>query len=266
MGIKIQQLIKTAKIQMSILLLMIALTAILYFHSYLSILTLSVALASTLISDIIFIKFRKIEPFFPSAAIVSGLIIALLTFFQLPWYEVIATAVLAMIAKNFLRIHNRHIFNPAGFGLFTTSLIFHQSVSWWGVSFQKLSLSAVSLLLLLIVISPGYVSMIRLKRYLIPVSFFCSYILFIGLQRLFQHNFNPIIILQVTLLSSTILFFSLVMLPEPMTSPNNPKLQIIYGACVGILATLLSLLFPNYFPDMLIGALLIGNALFFKFR
>jgi Na+-translocating ferredoxin:NAD+ oxidoreductase RnfD subunit len=266
MGAKIWQLLKTAKVQMSISLFLIALTAIINSHSYLSILTLLLALATALISDLIFVKLRKVETFFPSAAIVSGLIIGLLTYFQLPWYQVVTTGIIAMISKNFLRLNDRHIFNPAGFGLFITTLIFHQSVSWWGVSLQSLSLNIVSIFLFLIVISPGFVSMIRLKRYFIPISFFCTYIFFVSLLRFLQHNFNLITILQVTLLSSIILFFSLVMLPEPMTSPNKPKWQIIYGAFVGMLATLLSLYFPNYFPDIFIGALLIGNALAFKFK
>lgn len=260
----LKTLFKTPKVQMGLFLILIALSAIFHFQSVKSLLSILLAVLSTIISDIIFIKLRKIKPFFPSAAIVTGIIIGLLAYFQLPWYEIITTAIIAMAAKNFLHIQNRHIFNPAGFGLFFSSLIFHRSVSWWGVSFQDLSSNILSYLLLLIIISPGFVSMIRLKRYLIPFSFFGIYILIISIIGLSRLHFNPVTILQITLMNSTIIFFSLVMLPEPMTSPNNPKSQILYGSSVAILAAIFSLLFPNYFPDIFIGALLTGNALFFK--
>lgn len=261
-----QFLIKTAKLQMWLCLFLIAISAVLHYQSFVSIFSIFLALIATLASDILFLKLRKIEPFFPNAAIVTGLIIGLLTYYQLPWYEIVITGIIAMFAKNFLRIHNRHIFNPAGFGLFVTSLLFHQSVSWWGVSFQNLIPAVLSMLLFFILISPGLVSMIRLKRYYILTSFISAYILLTSGMRLLQHNFSAFTILQVTLFSSTILFFSLVMLPEPMTSPNNHKRQFIYGSSIAILALVLSFLFPKYFPDTLIGALLIGNAAFFEVR
>ncbi len=261
-----QLLIKTAKLQMALFLCLIAISAMLHYQSLVSVFTIFLAVVSTLISDVVFVKLRKIEPFFPSAAIVTGLIIGLLAYYQFPWYEIVTTGIIAMMAKNFLRIHNQHVFNPAGFGLFVTSFFFHQSVSWWGVSFQNPTPTILSILLFLFLISPGLVSMVRLKRYFILVSFMSVYILSTSGIRLLQHSFNALTILQVVLFSSTILFFSLVMLPEPMTSPNNHKRQIMYGSCTAILALVLSIIFPNYFPDVLIGALLVGNAVFFKFR
>ncbi len=69
----------------------------------------------------------------------------------------------------------------------------------------------------------------------------------------------------------TVLFFAIVMLPEPMTSPIRPKLQIAFGITVAVLAILLShpwvtLHIPIVasLPDPLIIALLISNATFFN--
>ena len=65
-------------------------------------------------------------------------------------------------------------------------------------------------------------------------------------------------------LDPTTLFFALVMLPEPMTSPPDYKKQALYGVLVGVLSYLLSVYPPisGLLPDVLIPALLLGNLAF----
>jgi hypothetical protein len=71
----------------------------------------------------------------------------------------------------------------------------------------------------------------------------------------------------------TVLFFAIVMLPEPMTSPVVLQKQIFYGGFIAIAAVMFShlpfsrnLLAAHVLPDGLLPFLLIGNVLFFKFR
>lgn len=238
-------LLKLPKIQMAFFLLLIYLSAFSFNPSIAKLWLLILALASTLISDWIFTKFRHSPPFLLSAAMVSGLIIALLIAPNLPWYVPVTAGVLAMFSKNFLKFQGSHIFNPAAFGLLTSALIFQTGVSWWAVSFQKPPQDLLSLIYFLILLSPGYVSLKRMRRYFTVGSFLIVY----GI--IFSLLFDP-----------TSVFFALVMLPEPMTTPYIPKYQIMFGVFVAIAAFLLS---SVSFTDPLLAALLLGNLVFFKF-
>jgi len=258
--------LSTAKVQMSCFLFIIAITAFFKYHSLEAAKTLLVAVSTTVLFDLLLIKLRKITFFFPSASLVSGLIIGLLVSPKLPLYEVGLTSAIAMLGKNFLRINNRHIFNPASFGLFIVSFVFTHNVSWWGASFQIASANFLSLFIFFILLTPGYISMIRMKRYRITISFFITYILLFGIFQFSHHLFNMPSIIRTIILDPTTLFFSLVMLPEPMTSPNNHTRQLLFGFSVAFFAALSSFLSLLSLPDPFIFGLLINNFLFFKFR
>lgn len=259
-------LLRISKMQMAIFLFLIAISAVLFERRLFPFQMIGLAVLIAVSTDMVLIRLRKVEPFLPSAAIVSGLIIGLLSGPTLPWYHTVIAAVVAMAGKNFLRYSNKHIFNPAASGLFIAGLLFMHSVSWWGVSFQTLHISPVSLLFLLILLSPCYVSMIRMRRYKILISFFAVYVLFVGTLQLFQHTLNFKNLLLGTVFDPTTIFFSLVMLPEPMTTPNNHSRQLLFGAFVATVAALIGLIHFSFTPDPLITGLLVGNLLFFRFR
>ncbi len=252
--------IRQPKFQLGITLTLIFLSAIIYRQSLDSFVMLCIALIATVGSDLIFLKLRKKNIFFPSAALVTGFIIALLTDPNLLWYNISAIGIVAMASKHFLRFSGRHVFNPAAFGLFLSSLLFNQNISWWAVSFQQFNISHFSFIIyFIILLSPAVISVLRMRRFRIIISFLFVYGLFIGLNSKF-------------FLDPTILFFSLVMLPEPMTTPNNHTRQVLFGTTVALLVIILSLpilnskfLILNSF-DPLAFSLLIGNLLFFRFR
>ncbi|MBI3109813.1 RnfABCDGE type electron transport complex subunit D [Candidatus Daviesbacteria bacterium] len=236
-------LLKIPKMQIAGFLLLIYLTALWHDFSLSKVSILFLALSSTLISDFIFTKLRHQPSFLLSAALVSGLIIALLTDPNLPLYIPILAGILAMFSKNFLRFSGRHIFNPAGFGLILTSFIFQTGVSWWAVSFQTFPQN---LIFFLVLLTPAFVSIKKMRRHLTIFSFLLTY----GI--IFKNSF----------FDPTILFFALVMLPEPMTTPYIKKYQIMFGGVVAIAAFLIS---SVSFADPLITALLLGNLIFLKF-
>lgn len=258
------------KIQLVLFLLLVYVSAFATNFSLQLIFHLGLVLGSVVIFDYLFLTFRKIKPFLLSAALVSGLIIALLTDPSLPFYQIILICVLAMFSKNFIRIGNNHIFNPAGFGLLLGGIIFSFTVSWWGVSYQRLfPASIISLILFMILISPGWVSVIRMKRFKIIIPFVLLYSLVLLLIT-GQFDFE---LLSNTLIDPTALFFALVMLPEPMTTPNKPLMQLVFGSFVALAAVIVSLpLFNTQFLgfnlilDPLIWGLLLGNFMFFKFK
>lgn len=246
----------TPKIQMAIALMAIFLTSLLHTGDTSLLFLLSLSIIATVAWDFSFLKLRGQSLYFPSAAIVSAIIIALLLPPNLPWYQTLLPGFIAMLSKNWLRHQNRPILNPAAFGLFISGLLFESVTSWWGVSFQTLEINPVSVLFFLTILSPGYVSMIRLRRYKIIISFLTAHILLSGNLRLFPHSlFDP-----------TTLFFGLVMLPEPMTTPNSHSRQFLFGAFVATIAALIGFMHSSFTPDPFITGLLVGNLLFFRFR
>lgn len=247
----LKTLFRTPKIQLAIVLFFIYVTAIWNSHSFYPLVSLGVSLLFTVFFDLLFLKIRKINIFLPSAAIVSGFIIALLTPPTAPVYEFMLIAGLTMLSKHFLHFHGRHIFNPAGFGLFFTSLLFNQNVSWWAVSWEQFSFINVHFFLILL--SPFLISALRMKKYYMQLSFFATLIA----MRLLLHFELSIS----TLLDPTLLFFATVMLPEPITTPQAKTRQIFFGMCVALIS-LSDILFRLSIPDMLIFSLLINNLLF----
>jgi len=228
---------KTPKMQMAVYLMAIWLTSFLYIGETRPLSLLILSLVVTIGSDFLFARLRGKPFFFPSAAIVSGIIIALLVSPDSPWYQFFLIGLLAMGSKNFVRVGDRHIFNPAAFGLLLGGIILGQNTSWWGVSWQQLSIYPLAFVVLLM---PFLVSALQMRRYFIQLAF------------LFVLAFS-----KVALLDPGLLFFVAVMLPEPMTTPTRPTRQLIFGAGVALLS-----LIP--FPDLLLVALLISNVLFFK--
>lgn len=266
------QILRIPKAQLAFTLLLIAFTAILHKPMVSTFFVFLLAVSISIIFDLLFLTLRKIKLFMPYAAIVSGLIIGLLTNPQTPWYQIAIICALAMATKNFLRISGKHLFNPAGTGLFLTGVMFHQTVSWWGVAFHSITTqySFLKLLFFVILCLPFLVSGIRMRRYISTFSFLITYTV-IALIFL-QHTFS----LQtffITLFDPTVIFFSVVMLPEPMTSPVHQKRQALYGVIVALIVSLLSyphinaaLSIDGLLPDSLIAALLVGNLFFFRVR
>lgn len=239
--------LKIPKVQLAITLTLIYLTTLKQFAISSSLLLLIIALGFTIFFDLAFTYFRKRVFFMPWAALVTGLIIALIIDPSALWYQIAIISALAMASKNFLRIGGKHIFNPAGAGLFLGGMIFNLPVSWWAASFQVLDpINLSHILIFLIILFPGIVSFYRMRRFGSILSFLIVYNLLSG----FRILFDP-----------TTIFFALVMLPEPMTSPFNMTKQIIYGVLVAVVSLILSHLSINL-PDILIPALLLGNLLF----
>ena len=230
---------------------------------------LAIALSSTILSDLVISYVRKRKLFIPHAAVVTGMILILLVDPTLAWYKIVAIAFIAMAIKNFIRINNKHIFNPAASGLLMGGLIFGVNASWWGTSFQYSSNFTIqTLILYVILLLPLYISAYRMRRYYSILSFLISYIVLITIS-LGNFALNT---LSFTLFNPTIIFFSLVMLPEPLTSPSDKHKQILYGVTVSVLTFLLGSRFLVDLGivqglasiDVFIMSLLIANLIFFK--
>ena len=133
-------------------------------------------------------------------------------------------SVLAMASKYILAINKKHIFNPAAIAVLITSLVLNQSASWW----------VANLYMLPIVVIIGYLIARKIQRFDLVLSFIASSLFFIAFWGLVRGQ-NLILYAGQALVYTPILFFSSVMLTEPMTTPPTRNLRIIYGLITGFI-------------------------------
>jgi len=126
-----------------------------------------------------------------------------------------------------------------------------------------------NLVFFLILLSPILISGYKMRRFYNTLSFLFVYTFLSGiftfgfsLQSLINRISDP-----------TTIFFAIVMLPEPMTSPVNRNRQILFGLTVAFIVTIIShpklgnaLFAAGSLPDVFLSALLVANLLFFKYR
>lgn len=146
-------------------------------------------------------------------------------------------AVLSEAGKYIFAINKKHIFNPAALAVLITAIFLNYSASWWvGTTFMTP-----------FVLIGGLLIVRKIRRFNMVFSFLgIALFVILGFIILKGNDIFPSI--QRAILETPVLFFSLVMLTEPQTTPPTKNFQMIYGGLVGLLFYLT----PG-------AALLIGN-------
>lgn len=259
------KLLRIPNVQMLIILLFIFSGSLFKFPPVQSLYVLTLSVFFIVLFDVVFTFLTKRKFALSDASFITAIIIALLINPSSSWYEIASVCFIASILKHFLRPGKRHIFNPAASGLFFGSLLFNRSlILWQGASYQSLlPFSFQNLIFFLFLLLPGFVSLIRVRRYVSIISFLIVYSFFLVSQ---SSSLAGII-------DPLIIFFALVMLPEPMTSPVNIRRQVLYGVFIAIFYQILLMPKINttvsqgvFIPDALLLALLLGNGLFFRYK
>jgi ferredoxin-NADP reductase len=142
--------------------------------------------------------------------------------------------ILAMASKYIFAINHKHLFNPAAFAMVITAFFLNQTASWW----------VGTLAMMPFVLLGGLIIVRKIKRKDLTISFFL--IAFIAMIIFSLSRGSDIIkTLQSALLYSPLLFFTFIMITEPLTTPPSRLLRIIYGVVVALL----------FAPQFHIGAL-----------
>lgn len=192
-----------------------------------SLIPVLIAVLTTSILDLAinYFRFKTIE--FPYSAFISGLFIAGILTQNQAWYIYAIAGIIAILSKHLIKVHGKHIFNPANLGILLVFLIFDAPNTWWISS------------PLYLVILFGLFILWRQRRLDLAVSFLAAYYIlhaFIPETSMFGNmpmmrnmpvmmgNFYQSFISQ-----STIFFFAMFMLIEPKTHPVARKQRIFYG-------------------------------------
>lgn len=132
--------------------------------------------------------------------------------------------ILAMASKFIFTIKHKHIFNPAAFAVAITAIFLNQSASWWIGTFAMLPF----------VLIGGIMIIRKIKRKDLALSFFIFAMISI-LSFTILKGGNIMKTLQEALFYSPVLFFTFIMITEPLTTPPSRFLRILYGTLVGLL-------------------------------
>src|ERR1035437_1678303 len=133
-------------------------------------------------------------------------------------------AVLAMSSKYILAINHKHVFNPVAIALVLTAIFLNQTASWW----------VGTLVMTPFVLIGGLLIVRKIKRKDLTISFFAIAI-FTTLYFSFINGVDVFKTLGMALSHSPILFFTFIMITEPLTTPPSRTLRILYGTLVGFL-------------------------------
>jgi ferredoxin-NADP reductase/Na+-translocating ferredoxin:NAD+ oxidoreductase RnfD subunit len=183
----------------------------------------------------------------------SSLITALILFMLLPPVtdggHALASGLagLAAIASKYLLLgRDRHIFNPAAFGLAVATVSGLSSSMWWVGSAYMLPFTIIL----------GLLVVRKIRRFQLLASFTTASLivaLLVGLM----HSRNIGSIFSLAIVSGPLVFAGCIMLTEPATAPSRRQHILIYGALVGVIMNLHLSLGPlSSTPEI---ALLIGN-------
>lgn len=204
-------------------------------------------------ANILFARLLKIQPNIESSLITGLILTAIVGPLSLPRDSlVLAVIALAAISSKYLLVAARsHIFNPAAFGVIVSAIALGYPASWWIGSQAMLPA----------VVLGGLVVMRKIRRFHLIAAFLAVYVGLLALDivllqgRSFREAAATV---QGLVTLSPLLFFSFVMLVEPLTAPQTTRRRIAFGAVVGVVFFLLQR-FAAILPYSFELSLLAGN-------
>ena len=107
---------------------------------------IAIATVPAMAIDALILRRTKGRWAFPSGALLTGLIVAMILNPRSPWYVIAVTSVLGVASKYIVRGHTANVFNPAALALVATFYVFNPAQNWWG-ALPALPMAAVVVLL-----------------------------------------------------------------------------------------------------------------------
>lgn len=189
-------------------------------------------------------------PEFPSGALLTGFVAALVLDPYAPAYVPAVAAAIGVASKYLIRSGTANVFNPAIVGLVAVHLMFGQGESWWG------GLSTFGLSGLVLILLPGIWIVDHVNKLPLVLAFLGTYF---SLFTATAFGPNAIGVAEIFGASDVhmAVFFACYILDDPPTSPTRHFDQVWYGALVaGVGYVLFMTTGIVYF---LAAALLVGN-------
>jgi Na+-translocating ferredoxin:NAD+ oxidoreductase RnfD subunit len=187
---------------------------------------------------------------FPSGALVTGLIVAMILNPHSAWYVAAVTSVIGVLSKYIVRGHTANVFNPAALALVATFYLFNPAQNWWG------ALPALPAAALLVLLATGAFITYKVNKIPAVLAFLGVYYLF-ATTAAFAGNPARFADLYRAPDLHAALYFAFFMVTDPPTSPPKNRDQVIFGSITAAAAfAAFDLIGAAYF---LLAGLLVAN-------
>jgi Na+-translocating ferredoxin:NAD+ oxidoreductase RnfD subunit len=198
---------------------------------------IAVLSAVSIESVIFYLKSKKFS--ISESSVISGLIIGYVLSSDSPWWAIISACLLAVISKHFIRFRQRHLFNPAAFGIFLVTVLLGVQTQWKGTYSWH------------IIVPFGLYFIYRIRRLELLLGYFLASLLLFGIQATQQKV--PLS----NIFGYLSYFYIFIMMIEPKTTPFKLPGEIIFGICVAVLIFIFTQIGVRF--DVELCALLIVN-------
>ena len=175
--------------------------------------------------DVVILRARKHAWEFPSGAVLTGFILAMVLSPHEAWYVAPAASAIAIVSKYVVRTRSANVFNPAALALVATYYIFDSGQSWWG-ALPELSPVALALLL-----ATGVFIADRVNKMPLVLTFLGLYYVFFTATAFVGDPGRVAEIFRAPDLHA-VLYFAFFILTDPPTSPTKYRDQIVCALIV----------------------------------
>lgn len=208
------------------------------------------AIAAMLI-DAPILRYRDNAWSFPSGALLTGLLVAMVLSPFGSWTIAAITAVIGVLSKYVLRGRSANVFNPAALALVISYFAFDTGQSWWG-ALPELPIVAIAVLFV-----TGIFITDRVKKMPAVLAFLGVHFLLFTFTAYIGEPARVAAIYREPDLHAA-LFFAFFMVTDPPTSPPKSRDQIVFGVITAVVSyVVFELVGAVYF---LLAGLLAANA------
>jgi enediyne biosynthesis protein E5 len=186
------------------------------------------SLAAMLV-DAPILRFRSGKWEFPSGALLTGLIVAMVLSPMEPWHVTAITAVIGVVSKHVARTRSANIFNPAALALVISFYVFDTGQSWWG------ALADATPYALIVLFATGIFITDRVNKAPLVLAFLGVYYLLFTITTFVADPGRFVEIYRAPDLQA-VLFFAFFMLTDPPTAPPKHRDQIVCGIIVAVVS------------------------------
>ena len=198
-----------------------------------------IAVATAAACDGFFNLFRNKKFVITESSLITGLIIGYVLSSDNPWWVFVFSSLAAISSKHIIRLYHKHIFNPAAFGIFLSTIVFGAATQWKGTYLWYILAPA------------GLYFTYRIRKLELLAGYALSSFVLFGSQAVIGGR------CPLSVFGYFSYFFIFIMLIEPLTSPLKSSGKLIFGIGVGVIIFILTGIGVRF--DVELASLLILN-------
>lgn len=212
---------------------------------------MSLAVLCAGLMDLFIIRLRRGAWEYPGGAVLTAMIVVMVMRAQEPWMMPVIASGLAVLSKYVIRTRQANVFNPAAFSLVVMFYVMPHGQSWWGALPEVSPLWLRTVLLL-----GGLYLTSRVNKLPLVLSFLGAYLCLFTATSFFGDPRHVAEIFRSPDIDAVI-YFALIILTDPPTSPPKYQGQWIFGVITAVAAFAMFMLVGA--ACFLLVGVLVGN-------